>query len=162
MELRHLRYFVAIAEERSFTRAAERLWVAKPGLSHERPKVELSVSEAYGGARWRDLRDGRLDAVLAPIGYASADLRALELGSEAWAGLMGTGHRLAGIGPVRAEDLDGERIAVSGHPDAAAFDRTVADLLAELGVAAQLVPGVPATVFHAGVAGNEVVALTTD
>jgi Zn-dependent protease with chaperone function len=33
MELRHPRSFVAIAEERSFTRASKHLWVAWPGLS---------------------------------------------------------------------------------------------------------------------------------
>src|ERR1700761_9603684 len=152
MELRHLRYFVAIAEERSFTRAAERLWVAQPGLStqmrrleaelgvklferhtrgadltgagelfleraraalaaadvagatgrdleagligslrlgiasearwgpvadvlqqfsNDRPSVELTVVEAYGGTLWRDLRDGRLEALIAPTGHAS-------------------------------------------------------------------------------------------
>ena len=242
MELRHLRYFVAIAEERSFTRAAERLWVAQPGLStqirrleaelgvklferhtrgvdltqagelllerarvalaaaemagatgrdleaglvgsirlgiasgprwhgasdllrrfnRERSGVELTVLEAYGGTLWRDLRDGRLDALVAPSGHASADLRSLELGSESWVVLIGTGHRLAGIGPLAAEELDGERIAITGHRDGAALDRAIAELFDELGVAPELVPTAPGPALHATVAAGEVLALKT-
>lgn len=242
MELRHFRYFVAIAEERSFTRAAERLWVAQPGLStqirrleaelgvklferhtrgvdlteagelfldrarvavaaaeaagatgrdleagvigslrlgvatgarwrrtahllqrfsRERPGVELTVLEAYGGTLWRDLRDGRLDALIAPLGHASADLRTRELGSEPWVVLVGTGHRLAGIGPIAAEDLDGVPLAVTSHRDGVALDRAIADQLDDLGVSAKLVPGPPEPASHASVAENDVVALTT-
>jgi DNA-binding transcriptional LysR family regulator len=242
VELRHLRYFIAIAEERSFTAAAERLWVAQPGLSTQmrrleaelgvqlfdrhprgidlthagklflerarvavsaadvalatgrdleagvigslrlglaagarwpatselllrfgaaRPGVELTVVEAYGGTLWRDLRAGRLDALVAPTGYGAADLRTLELGHEDWVVLVGTGHRLAGIGSVDAEDLQGERIAVTGHRDGAVLDRTVSDLLAELGVAAQLLPAAQGPARYAAVAQNESVVLTT-
>jgi hypothetical protein len=116
---------------------------------------------AYGAALWRELREGRLDALVAPTGHASPDVRILGLGSDPWVVLVGTGHRLAGIGPVAAKELDGERIAVTGHRDAAVFDRAVAELLAELGVAAELVPGAPGPALGAEVARNDLIALTT-
>ncbi|HUA07566.1 MAG TPA: LysR family transcriptional regulator [Solirubrobacteraceae bacterium] len=241
MELRHLRYFVAIAEERSFTGAAERLWVAQPGLStqmrrleselgvrlferhargveltdagtlflerarvalaatesaaatgrelqsgvigsirlgiatgasstraaellqrygHERPRVELTVLEAYGGTLWRDLREGRLDALIALRGHASPDLRTLDFGSGEWVALVGVGHRLAGIGPLPAEDLAGEQIAITGHRDGAVFDRAVADLLEELGAKAELVDAPPGPALYASIARNQAVMVT--
>jgi DNA-binding transcriptional LysR family regulator len=242
MELRHLRYFVAIAEERSFTRAAERLWVAQPGLStqirrleselgiqlfdrhtrgvdltdagelflerartalaaadaarstghdleeglvgsirlgivtgagwpgssallghfgRDRPGVELTVVEAYGGTLLRDLRDGRLDAMIAPSEFGSADLPRVRLGREPWLVLAGPGHQLAGPGPVAAPELEGQRFVVTGHRDGAGYDRLVADALDAFGIIAAQERGGPGPAMLAAVAAGDALALTT-
>lgn len=242
MELRHLRYFVAIAEEQSFTRASERLWVAQPGLSTQirrleeelgvtlfarhtrgvdltdagsvflerarvalaavddalatgkelalglvgtlrlglatearppftasllegfgasRPDMEVTVIESHGGTLVRDLRDGRLDALIAPSLFGSPELDRISLGSEPWAVLVGPGHRLARPGPVASDELSGEEVVVTGHRDGAGYDRAVAEVLSDLGVSPTLTRGGPGPALFGPVAEGRALAMST-
>jgi DNA-binding transcriptional LysR family regulator len=242
MELRHLRYFVAIAEEHSFTRAAERLWVAQPGLSTQirrleeelgiklferhtrgvdltdagelflerarvalaaaadasalgsdlasglvgairlgiatglgcdlvpalledfaraRPNVELTVVESFGGTLLRDLRDGRLDAMVAPSVFGSPELQRTQLTSEPLVVLAGAAHRLGRPGPIGADELDGEQVVVTGHRDCAGYDRYVTETLTELGVTPVTTRGGPGPALFGPVLHGEAIGLGT-
>jgi hypothetical protein len=91
MELRHLRYFVAVAEEQSFTRAAERLWIAQPGLSQQIRALERELGLRLFDRLSRGVvltEPGRIFLDKARLAIAAAD-NALATGRDAAAGLIG-------------------------------------------------------------------------
>jgi LysR family transcriptional activator of glutamate synthase operon len=104
MEIRQLRYLVALAEERNFTRAAEHEHIAQPALSQQIRRLEQEVGVALVERTTRrvalteagELLAVRARRILAELDAAGAELQALT-------GLQ-TGHVLVGaihtMGPV--------------------------------------------------------------
>jgi DNA-binding transcriptional LysR family regulator len=81
MELRHLRYFVAVAEELHFRRAAERLHVAQPAVSEQVRKLEQEL-----GVRLFDRNQRRVeltDAGSAMLTEARHVLRQAQVAQQA-------------------------------------------------------------------------------
>ncbi len=75
MELRQLEYFVAVAEEGSFTRAAARVHVAQPGVSAQIRRLEHELGQALLDRQPRSVRLTEVGAAVLP--YARAALEAV-------------------------------------------------------------------------------------
>jgi DNA-binding transcriptional LysR family regulator len=87
MELRQLAYFLAVAEERNFTRAAQRIPIAQPAISQQVRRLEAELGERLFV---RDRRGIRLTAAgEALLPHARAMLADAEHAREAVAALRG-------------------------------------------------------------------------
>jgi DNA-binding transcriptional LysR family regulator len=91
MELRHLRYFVAVAEELNFRKAAERLHVSQPALSSQVQDLESELGlrlldRNTGGVRLTVAGTAFLEAARQTLAQAQ---RAVELAREAELGRRG-------------------------------------------------------------------------
>ncbi|POX42581.1 LysR family transcriptional regulator [Streptomyces sp. Ru73] len=106
MELRHLHAFVAVAEELSFTRAAERLHISQPPLSQQIKRLEREVGTALLRRTTRSVELTAAGAAfLAGVRDALGSLDAAkEAAHRAAAGESGT-VRLGFSGPTSYREL---------------------------------------------------------
>jgi LysR family transcriptional regulator, cyn operon transcriptional activator len=81
MLLRHIRYFLAVAEHRNFTRAAEALHVSQPTLSQQIRQLEETLRVPLLDRSGRTIQ--LTDAGVAYLGYAQRALQDLEAGRRA-------------------------------------------------------------------------------
>src|SRR5271170_5475814 len=83
MELRHLRYFVAVAEDLSFTKAAEKLRLAQPSLTRQVRNLEDEI-----GVRLLDRSNNHITLTEEGLQFLSDSKELLEMAAESVASVQ--------------------------------------------------------------------------
>jgi DNA-binding transcriptional LysR family regulator len=76
MELRQLEYFVAVAEEANFTRAAERVHISQSGVSAQVRQLERELGQTLLDRSGRSVRLTEVGAAVLPFARAALDAAA--------------------------------------------------------------------------------------
>ncbi|UBU08858.1 LysR family transcriptional regulator [Nonomuraea gerenzanensis] len=108
MELRQLEYFVAVAEEAGFTRAATRLHVAQPGVSAQIRQLERELGEPLFDRSGREVRLTAVGEAVLP--YARAALAAvsgMRQVADEFTGLLRGRVVMGGVATPSVLDLPG-------------------------------------------------------
>lgn len=125
MELHQLEYFVAVAEERNFTRAANRVHVAQPGVSAQIRRLERELGQDLFDRSTRSVRLTEVGAAMLP--YARAALAAVagaRLAVDELTGLL-RGH--VAVGTVTSHNVDLPGLLAGFHRDHPAVEITLAE-----------------------------------
>ena len=89
MELHQLEYFVAVAEEASFTRAASRVHVAQPGVRAQVRRLEPELGQRPLDRSGRSVRLTEVGSAVLPFARAALDAVAnARLAADELAGLV--------------------------------------------------------------------------
>jgi DNA-binding transcriptional LysR family regulator len=127
MELRQLEYFVAVAEEANFTRAAARVHVAQPGVSAQVRRLERELGQDLLDRSGRTVRLTAAGAAVLP--YARAALSAAagaRLAVDELTGLL-RGHVTIGtLSSMASDDLDLPGLIAGFHTDHPAVEISLA------------------------------------
>lgn len=115
MELRQLEYFVAVVEERSFTRAAERERVAQPAVSAQIRRLERLVGQPLLVRSSRDVRLTQAGSALLP--HARTALAAVRAAQAAVDDVAQLVRGSVTIGTVTLHPVDVARLITDFHAD---------------------------------------------
>jgi DNA-binding transcriptional LysR family regulator len=97
MELRQLSYFVAVAEEANFTRAAERVHISQSGVSAQIRQLERELGQTLLDRSGRSVRLTEVGAAVLPFARAALDAAdSARLAVDQLAGLV-RGHVTVGM-----------------------------------------------------------------
>jgi DNA-binding transcriptional LysR family regulator len=97
MELRQLEYFVTVAEEANFTRAAERLHISQSGVSAQVRQLERELGQALLDRSGRSVRLTEVGQAVLPLAQAALDaMQSVRLTVDELAGLV-RGHVTVGM-----------------------------------------------------------------
>src|SRR5690242_9413102 len=125
MELHQLAYFVAVAEEGNFTRAAERLHVAQPGVSAQIRRLERELGQELLDRSGRTVRLTEVGAAVLPYARAAlASVDGVRLAVGEMTGLLS--GRIA-IGTVTSHGVDLATLLAEFHRDHPAVEITLGE-----------------------------------